>query len=196
MKKNFKFVAVSGLLTASLFFGGIHYTFAAEKDTKEKALKAYENILVNNPYEDYDGGFTADSFNILDITGDDIPELIINEDAPNIFTYQDGQVVWLYNSWVLCNMYYSEKTKNLMYSYSWKGVSDYTIYKYDSANKELVSLKNLSYEKKTYYVNNNSKKTKITKTSFNKCLAKYVPGKVKLETPYKNTEENRAKYLK
>ncbi len=197
MKKGFKMLAISSMLCFSIIFSNQPRVSAEETDTKENALKAYENILVNNPYEDYDGGgFTAKTFNVLDINGDNIPELVINGEAPNIFTYKDGQAVFLYNSWVLCSMYYSEKSHNLMYYYSWKGDKDYTIYAFNENGKELKELKSLTYSDKKYYVVKDGKKTKITKASFDKCLKKYMPGKVKLDTPYENTEANRSTYLK
>lgn len=137
-----------------------------------------------------------ETFNILDITGDGVPELIINEEAPNIFTFKDGKVVWYYNSWVLGSMYYSEKTSNLMFNYSWDGEETNTIYKYDSDTDSLVATKELSVKSKKYYEYKNGKNIKITKEAYNKHMKKYMPKKIKLETPYKNTDKNRNKYLK
>jgi lipopolysaccharide export LptBFGC system permease protein LptF len=170
---------------------------ASVKEEKAKALKEYKNILVDNPYKNLDGGgFTAETFNIKDLNGDGIPELIINEEVPNILTYKDGQIRFIYNSWVYCNLYYSEKTGNIMFYNSWNGTKSYSFYEFNKDGTELNTLKSFDYSDKqyTYYANETIKK--ISKATFNKQMKKYMPERVKLDTPYKNTKENRTKYLK
>lgn len=196
MRKKLGYFVVSGILCCSLFFSTQAVT-AKTADTKKKALKAYEELLVKNPYaDDMEGGFTAETFSVKDITGDDIPELIINGEAPQIFTYKDGNVQWIYNSWVLSTMYYSEKTNYIMNYYSWDGEKSYGILKYDKKTGEYSSVISLTNKNKKYYVNKDGKEVKITKKEFDGYLKKHMPNKVELKTPNKNTDKNRSKYLK
>jgi hypothetical protein len=196
MRKKFSYIIVSGILCCSLFFSTQAVT-AKTADTMEKALKAYEELLVKDPYaDDMEGGFSAETFSVKDITGDDLPELIINGDAPQIFTYKDGEVRWIYNSWVLSTMYYSEKTNNVMNYYSWNGESSYSIYKYDKKTGEYSSIISLTSKNKKYYTYKDGKEVKITKKEFDSYIKKYMPKKEELKTPNKNTDKNRSKYLK
>lgn len=198
MKKNQIRVIVSIMLCLSMLFCSLSTMSIEAADTKKAALKAYKKILEENPYSDEDGGFTAEEFNIMDLDGNGIPELIVNGDSPQIFTYKDGKVVWVYNSWIMCTLYYSKKTGNLMFYSAWNGRKDY----YMNNAKELINMSENSFYKHylsnegKYYENKNGEDVKINKNTFTKALNKYMPEKSKVKTPYKNTKDNRTKYLK
>lgn len=198
MKKLSK-VFVIHLLVLSFIINNHSLSYASVNDTKKEALAAYKSILVDNPYEDMEGGFTAETFNLIDVTGDDIPELIINEEAPQILTYIDGNVIFMYNSWIYCSIYYSKKTSNFMFTMGSDKEKYYQIFKYtDIANYETKDIVNLSFKNKKYYKYDVKSEADIviSKKTFNKFLTKYMPDYIKLETPYKNTDANIKKYIK
>lgn len=183
----------------------------------EKVMECYKTILQTNPYKDYDGGFTAETFSLKDLDKDGVPELIINGEAPQIFSYDlaNEKEMFLFNSWVYNKMYYSSKTKTILYTYEWKGKKEWSFYKVNNTQKTdastvLEALKQeYSYTNGKYDEYDNCKAKKgyykgkyfsedakyTTKKAVDAAIKKLVPAKVELKTSIKNTKENREKYL-
>ena len=86
-----------------------YLTIDADKYTIEnynEAIVAYNSFLNNRRYA-YDGsatfylsdmGITAFRYTIADVTGDEVPELLIQENGINVFSYMQGRVMHLYQS--------------------------------------------------------------------------------------------------
>lgn len=177
-----------------------------------KIFSSYKDILidVDGRYKDEEGcGFVAESFDLKDLDLDGIPELIVNQDVPQIFTYdlKNDRSVWLWSSWVLNSpLFYSEKEKRLMCVSTFQGTNwsfysfpkdkdDVTLIQYIEDISIWYAPKNRKVDKKIqkkgYYLNDKL----VTKTVAYKKIEQLMPGKVKLTTKIKNTEENRNKYL-
>lgn len=183
----------------------------------KKAMKCYLKILKTNPYEDMDGGFTAETFLLQDLDRDGIPELILNGEAPQIFSYnvKKDEAMFLYNSWTYNTMYYSSSTKTILLASAWNGKKDYYFYKikatqsnaaYDvfESLKDSYSYTDGKYSEydtykpkkgyyKGYYGNEDAKL--ISKKTLDAAIKKLVPDKVELKTTLKNTTANQKKYL-
>jgi hypothetical protein len=191
-------------------------TVTVTDEQLKKVMDCYNNILATNPYDDIEGGFTAETFLLKDLDQDGIPELIINGEAPQIFSYdlKKDQVMFIYSSWVYNTMYYSNDKKTILYSYEWHGKKNWTIYEFKNTQENdclnvLKDVADYSYTdgkydkydtfkmKKGYYKGNyefgDAKKT--TKKTVFAAFDKLVPNKVELKTTIKNTKENRDKYV-
>lgn len=186
-------------------------------DQLKKAMNCYLNILKTNPYDDMEGGFTAETFRLQDLDKDGIPELIINGEAPQIFSYniKKDEAMFLYNSWTYSTMYYSSSTKTILLASAWNGKKDYYFYKikdtqtndaYDvfESLKDSYTYTDGKYSEydtykpkkgyyKGYYGSEDAKL--ISKKTLDAAIKKLVPDKFELKTTIKNTTENQKKYL-
>ncbi len=183
----------------------------------KKAMNCYLKILKTNPYEDMEGGFTAETFRLQDLDRDGIPELIINGEAPQIFSYnvKNDKVMFIYNSWTYCTLYYSSSTKNILYKSEWRGKIDYIFSKVNDTQttdeysvieslKETYTYTDGKYDEydtykpkkgyyKGYYGSEDAKL--ISKKTLDAVIKKLVPDKFELKTTLKNNTENQKKYL-
>lgn len=195
MKKS-KLVNALVLFVISVLVLNQPIALASTKTSSKKVIDAYKKILEGDNYSNMDGGFKPETFNLVDVTGDKIPELIINGEAPQIFTYKDGETHWIYNSWVMGSLYYSKKTKKIMFEYIYDKEKAYDIFEYEDGT-QLKPVIYIGYSNKKYYTMDKewNRKT-ISKEKYNKLMETNMPKYEKLETPYKNTKANRTKYLK